>query len=264
MAQIQVRAMPPSGHKREPFYDSDPVVHRNGAVPLQAVGDADCGGGPLRADLHGTDLRGAKLGEADLGGADLSGTETDLYGADLHEANLHGANLSGADLTGAILLETVFADVDLRTTKGLDACTHGGPCIIDHRTLQRSGLPLAFLQGCGLPDGMIDQLPSLLKEAKHYSCFISHSPKDKTFANRLWADLQNKGIRCWFAPHDLSIGSKTLDAIDEAIKGRDKLLLILSKNSIESDWVEDEVLKAYAEERRRSRLCYFRSRSTRP
>ena len=48
-------------------------------------------------------------------------------------------------------------------------------------------------------------------------------------ADRLHADLQNKGVRCWFAPHDLPIGAKTWDAIDEAIRLRDKLLLILSK-----------------------------------
>jgi hypothetical protein len=41
--------------------------------------------------------------------------------------------------------------------------------------------------------------------------------------------LQNKGVRCWFAPHDLPLGAKTWDAIDEAIRLRDKLLLILSK-----------------------------------
>ena len=46
---------------------------------------------------------------------------------------------------------------------------HEGPSIIDHRTLQRSGrLPLAFLRGCGLPDRLIDYLPSLLEEAIQY------------------------------------------------------------------------------------------------
>jgi hypothetical protein len=90
-----------------------------------------------------------------------------------------------------------------------------------------------------------------------YSCFISYSSKDQDFAERLHADLQNKGVRCWFAPHDLPIGAKTWDAIDEAIKLRDKLLLILSGNSIASDWVEDEVNKAFAEERDRNRLVLF-------
>jgi hypothetical protein len=55
----------------------------------------------------------------------------------------------------------------------------------------------------------------------------------------------------------LPIGAKTWDAIDEAIKLRDKVLLILSKNSIASDWVEDEVNKAFAEERGRKRLILF-------
>jgi len=90
-----------------------------------------------------------------------------------------------------------------------------------------------------------------------YSCFISYSSNDQDFAERLHADIQNKGVRCWFAPHDLPIGAKTWDAIDEAIKSRDKLLLILSENSIGSDWVEDEVNKAFAEERDRKQLVLF-------
>jgi hypothetical protein len=52
-------------------------------------------------------------------------------------------------------------------------------------------------------------------------------------------------------------GAKIWDAIDEAIKLRDKLLLILSENSIASDWVEDEVQKAFAEERDRKQLVLF-------
>jgi hypothetical protein len=64
-------------------------------------------------------------------------------------------------------------------------------------------------------------------------------------------------VRCWFAPHDLRIGAKMWDAIDAAIKLQDKLLLIMSKNSIDSDWVEDEVQKAFAEERDRKQLVLF-------
>jgi hypothetical protein len=43
-------------------------------------------------------------------------------------------------------------------------------------------------------------------------------------------------VRCWFALHGLPIGAKTWDAIDVAMRVRDKLLLILSKNAIASDW----------------------------
>jgi hypothetical protein len=108
-----------------------------------------------------------------------------------------------------------------------------------------------------VPDHLIEYLPSLLNQAiQHYSCFISYSANDD-FAKRIHADLQNSGVRCWFAPRDLPIGAKIWDAIDEAIKLRDKLVLILSKNSIDSDWVEDEVQKAFAEERDRKDVVLF-------
>ena len=132
--------------------------------------------------------------------------------------------------------------------------------------LQRSGpLPLAFLRGVGLPDNLIDYLPSLLNQPiQFYSCFISYSSKDQAFAERLHADLQAKGVRCWFAPHDMPIGAKILDAIDEAIRLRDKVLLVLSEGAIASDWVEGEVTRALDEERERKQLCCSRSGSTTP
>lgn len=234
------------------------------------------------ADLSGTDLQGADLSHADLvfavlRGANLSGANlrhAALAAADLTGANLFGANfvdallihtmfrgniLANCDLTGAKMAETVFANVDLSDVVGLDACEHFGPSVIDHRTLERSGhVPLAFLRGVGLPERLIDYLPPLFGQAIHYySCFISYSARDQGFANRLHADLQNKGVRCWFAPHDMPIGAKILDEIDEAIRLRDKLVLILSEHSIKSDWVEDEVSKAFEEERRRGQTVLF-------
>ena len=141
----------------------------------------------------------------------------------------------------------------------MDTCEHHGPSSIDHRTLEKSpNLPLAFLRGVGLPDRLIDYLPSLLNQPiQFYSCFISYSAKDQDVAERLHADLQNKGVRCWFAPHDLPIGAKILDGIDEAIRLRDKVLLILSEHSIKSDWVEDEVTTAFEEERKRGQPMLF-------
>ncbi len=119
-------------------------------------------------------------------------------------------------------------------------------------------MPISFLRGIGLPDTLIDYLPSLLTQAiQFFSCFISYSSKDEDFAKRIHADLQNAGIRCWFAPHDLPIGAKILDGIDAAIRLRDKVLLILSDHSIKSDWVEDEVKTAFEEERKRGQVVLF-------
>jgi uncharacterized protein YjbI with pentapeptide repeats len=244
---------------------------------------ADLGGAYLRrayfirADLGGADLRGANLAGANLMGADFSGADlrrvdlmrTDLVGAnfsgaDLGEAHLSGTNLGGANFRGAdfhqtVLTETMFADTDLREVRGLETCNHRRPSTIDHRTLAKSGpLPLAFLRGCGLPDVLIDYLPSLLKQPLQlYSCFISYSTEDQEFAERLHADLQNKGVRCWFAPKDLKIGESFRHRIDKEIRLHEKLLVILSEHSVHSAWVREEVESALERERREKRVVLF-------
>jgi hypothetical protein len=73
----------------------------------------------------------------------------------------------------------------------------------------------------------------------------------------LYADLQSNHIRCWFAPEDLKIGDKIRTGIDEAIHLHDKLLLILSKSSVASGWVEREVKTALAKERKEKRTVLF-------
>jgi hypothetical protein len=157
----------------------------------------------MRAHLSIANLSGANLIRADLSDADLSGA--DLSGATLRGANLNAAILGGANLTDARLHETVFARVDLTKAIGLETCFHHGPSAIDYRTLQKSSpLPRKFLRGVGLPDNLIEYLPSLLNQPiQHYSCFISYSTKDQEFAERLHGDLQNKGVRCWFEKHFL-------------------------------------------------------------
>ena len=232
-------------------------------LTVALLDEADLRGAFLRkTNLYGAQLSRANLGRANFNEADLR--MTDLRGANLSEANLISANLSEARLGEANLSEakfgnTTLGNVYLRDARGLDNCCHVGPSFIDFRTLSQSvNLPISFLRGCGLPDILIEYLPSLSEDAiKFYSCFISYSAKDQMFAERVYADLQNKGVRCWFAPRDLPIGAKTWDAIDQAIRLRDKLLLILSKSSIASEWVEDEVNKAYAEERSRKQIVLF-------
>jgi TIR domain-containing protein/pentapeptide repeat protein len=233
----------------------------------------DLGGADLRdADLGGVDLSRVNLGGANLGGANLHGAnlrEANLYGADLREANLGRAKLGRADLSGANLgranlaavrlYETVFSDTDLTAVRGLETCRHYGPSTLDHRTLAKSGpFPLAFLRGCGLPDILIDYLPSLLGEPIQYdSLFISYASRDQAFAERLYADLQNKGVRCWYAPEDMKIGDEFRSRIDASIHLHDRLLLILSEHSIKSRWVQKEVETAFEKETKEHRLVLF-------
>ncbi|MBI1881937.1 MAG: toll/interleukin-1 receptor domain-containing protein [Chloroflexi bacterium] len=93
--------------------------------------------------------------------------------------------------------------------------------------------------------------------SQYHSCFISYSSQDEAFAQHLHADLQQRGVRCWFAPEDMKIGDKIRPRIDESIRIHDKLLLILSERSINSTWVEKEVETAFEEERKRNQTVLF-------
>ena len=89
------------------------------------------------------------------------------------------------------------------------------------------------------------------------SCFISYSTKDQLFVDRLYSDLERRGIRCWFARDDLPIGNPILKNVHDAIRSRDKFILVLSRNSIDSNWVEKEVLTAFEEEDSRGQTVLF-------
>jgi uncharacterized protein YjbI with pentapeptide repeats len=225
-----------------------------------------------KADLRGIELGwaslvGSKLDGADLRNATLSSAnlnEASLVTANLSEATLIRADLTEADLNGAnfeqtMLGRTILAGLDLKSCKGLEACYHAGPSRIDVYTLQHSGsLPPIFLRGVGLPEKLIDYLPSLLEQSiQFYDCFISYSSKDEDFVRRLHADLQNNGVRCWFAPEDMKIGAQILDTLDLAIRHHDKMLLVLSEASIASEWVEDEINAAFEKERQHGGVVLF-------
>jgi len=212
----------------------------------------------LGANLTGANLTNAQLSDANLTGADL--TYADLTHANLNQTNLTMAKLTGTNLTTTVLCETVFAAVNLTQSVGLESCNHLAPSILDHRTLLNSKqLPLVFLRGVGLPDRLIEYLPSLMDAGpiQFYSCFISYSTQNQDFADRLHADLQANGGRCWFAPHDMQPGKKMHEQIDEAIRLYDRLLLILSNESMESRWVKTEIAKARQKEIAQKRNVLF-------
>lgn len=213
---------------------------------------------PIVADLTGVRLSGAYLGEADLSGTVL--TEADLRGVVLIDTNLTGAYLIGADLTEARAFGTIFANVDLSTVKGLETIKHEGPSSIGIDTIYRSKgkIPVEFLRGAGVPENFIEYMSSLVGTAfEFYSCFISYSSKDEEFAKRLFADLQAEGVRCWFAAHHVQAGKKLHEQIDSAIRLHEKLLLILSPDSINSEWVKTEIAKARKRESQEKKRVLF-------
>jgi hypothetical protein len=222
-----------------------------------------------RADLSTANLSRAMLKKANLDGADLYGADlsmSDLRKANLMRVRLSHASLANADLTLATVGGTIFDNVDLTTAKGLDSVQHLFRSTIIMGTIKLSSdpIPMEFLRGCGVPEDTINNLLSLITQSaiQYYSCFISYSTKDQEFADRLHADLQNKGVRCWFAPHDVQGGKKLHEQIDEAIRRYERLLLILSPNSMSSNWVETEIRHARNRELAEGKRVLFPVRLT--
>jgi uncharacterized protein YjbI with pentapeptide repeats len=232
------------------------------------------------ADLCGANLEWADFRWADLIGANLSKAKTDradFYKADLKNAilkeaslldtNFEDANLQRADFSNAIFSQTRLINSDLRGSKGLDSINHIGPSVIESETLVKAGyLPSTFLRGCGLSDAAIKAAHAeeadpineeLIKGGEFFSCFISYSSNDSAFAIQLHKDLQANGVRCWFDKKNIKIGDKILDTIFAEIRKHEKLLLVLSKYSVESGWVEDEVVQTFEEERDRKEPVIF-------
>jgi uncharacterized protein YjbI with pentapeptide repeats len=212
------------------------------------LSEADLSGADLsRANLIGVNLIGAHLHRANLSEANLS--EANLSKANLGFANLGFANLREANLSGVVLFLTSFALTDLSTVVGLDTARHTGPSEVGIMTLYRSNgkIPEVFLRGCGMPDTLIEYLPSLIdaiQPIQFYSCFISYSSKDEDFARRLHERMQREHLRVWFAPEDIKGGEKLHEQIDRASGSHDRLLLVLSESSIQSEWVQQELRRA--------------------
>jgi hypothetical protein len=208
-------------------------------------------------DLTHADLQGANLSRANLSFVDLS--EARLNRSDLSRAILNEAKLVRTNFSHATLSGTSFGNVDLSSAVGLDSVHHKGPSIISVGTLfqSKAAIPGAFLRGAGVPDALITYVRPLTAPIEYYSCFLSYSTHDQAFADRLYADLQANGIRCWFAPADIRAGAKLTDQIEQAIRLHDKLLLVISQHSMTSNWVRTEVAAARRREEREHERVLF-------
>jgi hypothetical protein len=205
-----------------------------------------------RCDFRQTGLHGARFDYTVATGADFRG-------ADLSWAFFDTCDLEHTSFADARLTRTTFSNVSLRNAEGLDQVGHGLAISIGIDTFFKSGgLPESFLRAAGVPEEFIQYAASLVGKAiEYYSCFLSYSSNDNEFAHRLNDGLRGRNITTWFAPEDLKIGDRFRPRIDEPISIHDKLVLILSANSVSSDWVESEVESALERERKEGRDVLF-------
>jgi hypothetical protein len=223
-----------------------------------------CNANLLYANLSHANLCNARLVHARLSGAKI--INVGLNDADLSNANLDGANFIRAKLKntklGLAKIElTTFDSLDLRNVIGLETIIHGGPSTIgiDTLYLSQGQIPDKFLLDAGVPEEIIDIARAIRAgpAIQWHSCFISHSTKDDKFARRLHSRMREANMRVWFAREDMKGGDYFFEQIERAIQLHDRLLLVLSEESIRSKWVEREIRKARKVERAEKRRKLF-------
>ena len=188
-------------------------------------------------------------------------SEAMLYKTNFVEAVFRGANFSNARLA-----LTIFGSVDLSEVIGLGNVIHRSSSIVGVETLRYSKgkIPEVFLRGCGLSDWEIeaaklykpdlnnqemDEILYRVHDIRAYQpvqispLFISYSHADSLFVDKLEGSLNERGVRFWRDIHDATSG-RLEKQIDRAIRQNPTVVLILSENSIKSDWVQHEARRA--------------------
>ena len=99
--------------------------------------------------------------------------------------------------------------------------------------------------------------PAAHRRLTVYSRLDGYSPQDDDFAQRLYADLQAKNVRCWKFDENAKWGEPVWGEIDTAIRHNDKLVVICSKDSLQSVPVIREIERALQKEDREHRNVLF-------
>jgi len=235
-----------------------------------------------RAFVHGSEVKAATMVDADLRGASLRDSvlcACDLSRAILDMVVLERVRLERSTFAGTSFGGTTLDAMDLSECVGLERASHSGPSSATRSTLvlSRGRIPASFLRGCGLVDWEIeavrqydpDLTPFDISELQYKvfdlrvhsviqlsPIFIAYCHEDAAFVDHVAETLDGRRIRHWRDTHD-AVAGRLDRQIDRAIRLNPTVLLVLSKNSVCSDWVEWEATRARGLEKELGRdvLC---------
>lgn len=83
--------------------------------------------------------------------------------------------------------------------------------------------------------------------------FVSHSHSDKETVLKIAEGLKQHGINTWLDEELISPGDNWLDKINRAIENSDAILVIISKNTGQSEWQTSEISFAISAQRQNTR-----------
>jgi hypothetical protein len=84
--------------------------------------------------------------------------------------------------------------------------------------------------------------------------FLSHSSHDRSAALKIKRLLQRHSLQVWFAPEALVAAEEWISVVGEALRTCDSMIVLISRHSVASAWVEREVYFALRQNRYRNRI----------
>jgi class 3 adenylate cyclase len=104
-----------------------------------------------------------------------------------------------------------------------------------------------------------------LKSPEETYVFLSHCSDDRDFAKkRIVEPLGRFGIHTWYAPDDIPKGGEWIRAIEEGFGKCQWMAVIVSKASVQSEWVRREVDLAVADPKKKGRIISILIDDTKP
>ena len=196
-----------------------------------------------QAEIRDTNFRsalftGTKLSYAAMTSSDLSNTE--FHGSVLQECLFKKCRLEATHLAGAKCYRTSWIQTDMSHVKGLEEVVHLGPSELGLETLLASDgcIPVEFLLGCGVHQDLVRRVNSFVQHnvkspLPSYAFYLYAGPEDAPFCLKLCSRLREEGLRIWNQQgHTTCLDLEQLSSVESGSVS-DKVVLVLSKSSLE-------------------------------
>lgn len=86
------------------------------------------------------------------------------------------------------------------------------------------------------------------------SIFLSHTSSDKPFIEKLARDLKRLGVNVWFDKWEIQVGDSLTWKIEEGIRENEFLGIVLSQESLNSEWVKSELSAAWLKQMKTKKI----------
>lgn len=195
--------------------------------------------------------------------------------SELMQARFDQTTLLGVDFCGARFRDTTFLQSHIVDPANLGEILFMSPSRIDSQTVANlkgtiGSQMIDFLRHCGLEKWEIEMAkmhdPNLTPSeiSDHLTTkvfpmrtpgsiclggvFISYSHSNSDFVDKLYSRLKEKEIPVYLDKHDFTAGSLEKN-ISRAIRVNDQIVVVLSRESLASEWVWDEIATALEKEK---------------